>query len=99
MEVLSLCHTRQGFSLVELATVVAIIGIFVSITILVYDGTRARARETTNEADVRILNSATLQWMMDDDARDPRDHNTASLRAELEDSHMSGWPESPTDSS
>ena len=42
------------------------------------------------------LNSATLQWMLDSEDRDPRDHDTASLRSEIEDTYVAGWPESPT---
>ena len=95
----SLFRQQPGFSLIELITVLVIVGILVSIAIFVYDGTQARARETADEANVRILNSSTLQWMMDNEARDSRDHDTASLRTELEDFYISGWPESPTGAS
>ncbi|MFW5896708.1 MAG: competence type IV pilus major pilin ComGC [Bacillota bacterium] len=87
---------NHGFSFIELVTVVIIIGILVSIAILVYDGTQEHARETADEANCRILNSATLQWMLDSEGRDPRDHDTDSLRSEIEDTYVMGWPESPT---
>ncbi|MFO7941174.1 MAG: prepilin-type N-terminal cleavage/methylation domain-containing protein [Bacillota bacterium] len=95
---LLLVKKPRGFSLIELVTVVVIIGILVSIAILVYDGTQARARQRADEANVRILNSSTLQWMMDDESRDPREHDTDSLKSELESSYIMEWPESPTDS-
>jgi len=68
----------------------------VSIAILVYDGTQASARQRADEANVRILNSATLQWMLDSEDRDPREYNTEGLRSEIEDTYVMGWPESPT---
>ncbi len=87
---------QGGFSLIELVTVVIIIGVLVSIAILVYDGTQTRARERADEANIRILNSSTLQWMLDDESRDPRDEDTESLQSKLEDAYVMGWPESPT---
>ncbi len=63
---------QQGFTLIELMVVVVIIGILVSIGILVYGGVQQRARDTADEANVRTLNSATLQWMMQDESNDPR---------------------------
>ena len=80
----------------ELVTVIIIIGILVSIAILMYDGTQTRAHEAVDEANVRILNSCTLDWMMDDENNDPREHDTASLRNELEGEYVDGWPESPS---
>ena len=80
----------------ELVTVIIIIGILVSIAILMYDGTQTRAHEAVDEANVRILNSCTLDWMMDDENNDPREHDTASLRNELEGEYIDRWPESPS---
>ncbi len=95
---LSNWNKSGGFSLIELITVVVITGILVYIAILAYDGTQARARERADEANIRILNSSTLQWMLDDESRDPRGHDTDSLKSELEGSYIMQWPESPTDS-
>ncbi len=91
-------NRHDGLSLIELITGLVIIGIVVSIAILVYDGTQVRARERADEANVRILNSSTLQWMLDDESRDPREYDTASLKSELEGSYISDWPDSPTGS-
>lgn len=91
-------YKEHGFSLIELLTVIVVIGILVSIAVLVYDGAQQRTRQTADEANIRILNSSTLQWMMEDEDNDPRDHNTESLRAILEDTYVLGWPESPTGS-
>ena len=89
---------QKGFSLIELMVTLVIIGILVSIAIMVYDGIQQRPRETVDEANVRALNSATLQWMMDAEDRDPREHDTESLKSLLKNEYILGWPDSPTGS-
>ncbi len=93
----SLIRDHGGFTLVELMVVVVIIGILVSVGLLVYGGVQQTARDTADEANIRTLNSATLQWMMQDENNDPRTTTTEELREILEGQYIASWPESPND--
>jgi len=87
---------RDGFALVELLTVLIIIAVLVAIAVPVYNSTQQTARDNVDEANVRILNSATLQWVLADENNDPRDYETGTLKTELAD-YLSGWPDSPNE--
>ena len=90
-------RSDKGFSLLELVTVVVIIGVLVAIAIPVYrEGVEKKARETTDAANVQALNSATSIWVSEDpENNDPRALDTDSLRPLIEDHLIQGWPDSP----
>lgn len=81
-------------------TVIVIIAILVAIAVPVYNSTNQTTKDRADEANVRILNSATLQWVLADDANDPRGAgiDTASLKTKLEGVYVMDWPVSPNSS-
>jgi prepilin-type N-terminal cleavage/methylation domain-containing protein len=85
----------SGFALLELLAVLIIIAILVSIAVPLYASTNQTAKDRADEANVRILNSATLQWMMADEGNDPRTVAESTLKAELLGKFVQGWPVSP----
>lgn len=86
---------RGGFSLVEVMMVLVIIMVLTAIAIPLYDTVQQSARDRVDLANTRILNGATHQWMMTHEDNDPSRHTTESLRQEIEDRLIEGWPESP----
>jgi len=79
-----------------LFTVLIIIAILVAIAVPLYNSTQQTARDRVDEANVRILNSATLQWVLADNANDPRGMETDVLKPEIL-VYLSGWPNSPNE--
>jgi len=57
----ALAGARRGFSLVELLVVVVVIAVLMAIAVPVYRSTEQTARDRVDEANVKILDSATLQ--------------------------------------
>lgn len=51
-------NKRSGFTIVELLIVIVVIGILAAITIVVYNGTQARARDTQRTSDARNILTA-----------------------------------------
>ncbi|MFO8060814.1 MAG: prepilin-type N-terminal cleavage/methylation domain-containing protein [Bacillota bacterium] len=93
---MQLCReNRRGFSLLEVMIVLVVIMVLTAIAIPLYDAVQQRARDRVDEANVRALNSATTQWMMESEDHDPSAHTTDSLRELIEDRLIAGWPESP----
>ena len=87
---------QRGFTLVELLTVLIIIAVLVAIAVPVYAHTEQTSRDKVDQANVRILNGATIQWMCASQANDPVGKTTDTLKAALENHYISGWPSSPT---
>lgn len=73
---------------------VVIITILLAIAVPMYDTIEPKARDRTDEANVKILNSATLQWVLANKANDPRTISASDLKAALA-NYISDWPESP----
>lgn len=86
---------NKGFSLIELVAVMVIIAILVAIAIPIYNSSQQTARDKTDEANVKILNSATLPWVLADEGNDPRDYETETLKSELDGIYIVNWPVSP----
>jgi competence protein ComGC len=93
---MQLCReNRRGFSLVEVMIILVVIMVLTAIAIPLYDAVQQRARDRADEANVRALNSATTQWMMEIEEHDPSAHATDSLRELIEDRLIASWSESP----
>ena len=80
--------------LMELLTVMFIIAVLVVIAVPIYNSAQQGVRDRVDEANVRILNSATQQWIMADEGNDAMVESTASLKSKLS-TYLSLWPESP----
>jgi prepilin-type N-terminal cleavage/methylation domain-containing protein len=55
----------SGFTLVELMVVVAVLGILVAIAVPIYSSSTEAAKIATDEANLRILNSASVMYRID----------------------------------
>jgi prepilin-type N-terminal cleavage/methylation domain-containing protein len=56
---------QTGFTLVELMVVVAVLGILVAIAVPIYSSSTEAAKIATDEANLRILNSASVMYRID----------------------------------
>lgn len=56
---------RNGFTIVELLVVIAVIGILATISIVAYSGVQARARDSLRKDDLATIKKAMLLYHMD----------------------------------
>ena len=54
--------SEEGFTLVELMVVVVIIGVLTAIAVQVYNASTDRAEQAADDANIRILNGAVMQY-------------------------------------
>lgn len=84
----------RGFTLIELMVVVAIIAIITTFAIPIYNTTIQMTEGRVDVANIRILNSATYQWMLKAKENDPRKESTETLKTKLS-TFLVEWPQSP----
>jgi prepilin-type N-terminal cleavage/methylation domain-containing protein len=86
---------NSGFTLVELMVVVAVIGILVAIAVPVYNTQAEKTKETVDDANLRILNSATLIYRFSNQENDPfldSSNTNEQLMALLVPAHLAERP-------
>ncbi len=64
-------RNQKGFTLVELMVVVVIIGILVAIAVPVYKSTQDKAEKSACQANQRIIDSAVMQYQLDNSGEYP----------------------------
>jgi prepilin-type N-terminal cleavage/methylation domain-containing protein/prepilin-type processing-associated H-X9-DG protein len=77
-------HTRDGFTLVELLTVLAIIALLAAIAFPVYAGARGEARQTVCLSNMKQLATSFFMYAQDYDGHMPR-HDWYSTTGRAED--------------
>ncbi|HBX22291.1 MAG TPA: hypothetical protein DEF34_01450 [Desulfotomaculum sp.] len=88
-------RNNNGFTLMELVTVVFIIAVLVAIAVPIYNSTQQNARDKTDQANIRILNGAVNQWISKNpDTALPV--NEEGWKTELISTYIQEWPVSPT---
>lgn len=76
-----------GFTIVELLIVIVIIGILAAITIVAYNGTQARARDSQRMTDLRSIQKALELYKVQNGSYPPTNATTAAICA----SHTNGY--------
>ncbi len=74
---------QEGFTLVELAIVVVILGILAGVGIQQYGRVQERARESAHEANVKIIRSATQMYLMMENEPKPQNGKLAIELADV----------------
>lgn len=87
----------SGFSLVELMTVVLIIGILTTIALPRFTAVIHNAKAKACDANVRIINGAVTTWMMDSPLNVPANTltDTATLEGALVPKFLDHFPTCP----
>lgn len=76
-------NNKKGFTLAELLIVVAIIGVLVAIAIPIFTTQLEKAREATDEANIRALYAETVAAVLTEDEEADTSINGATLTVEV----------------
>lgn len=91
---------QKGFTLVELMVVVVIFGILVAIAVPLYNAQTEKAKTTTCQANQRIIESAIVQWSINENTAIPDLDDLDDLDELLDDLVADGYlqskPECPS---
>lgn len=87
---------EQGFTLVELLVVVVILGILAGVGIQQYGNIQEKARESANQANIKVLTSAAQMYAMLE-LKDSFEEFTITKSNNnlLVPDYLAEWPESP----
>lgn len=88
---------EQGFTLVELLVVVVILGILAGVGIQQYGNIQEKARESANQANIKVLTSAAQMYAMLEEPIDIEITKSTEVegRHPLVPKYLAEWPESP----
>ena len=71
MKLLALKNKKNGFTLLELLVVLAILAILIAIAVPVYKNQKEKAAITAHNANVRVLETAVESYRQDNDGKLP----------------------------
>jgi len=88
---------EQGFTLVELLVVVVILGILAGVGIQQYGNIQEKARESANQANIKVLTSAAQMYAMLEETIVEEITNPGEVfeNHQLVPKYLAEWPESP----
>jgi prepilin-type N-terminal cleavage/methylation domain-containing protein len=89
--------STRGFTLVELAVVIGVIGILAAITIVAYNGAQGRARDARRETDIANIAKALELYYDDNGAYPDPNGTTSTINSSWYTSNDTSWDTFSTD--